>query len=271
MKAKRIQRDKAFLGAIIGAIAGIAGSAIAASSSKRSTKKQTEEQQRQQNKNDTLEMAQNLSASYGNQDYIDDFQNKVKFKTGGKMKTKKTNYNDRVTVAKKFKCGGRKKAAWGASDTSALISGVGGALSNVTGTLIGNNVDTTVKPGTIYKGIPKERIKEPDYIVNPDNLFSSNNTVRPQYEDRIQQAMRCGGRKRKKEGGVFERISTNIKKARERYGDRMAEGRRRNAEYQRQQNAKAAAKRKLINDTNAAVEASKRAYRKARPNSTIYK
>lgn len=189
MKTKRKNRDKAFLGAIIGAVTSIAGSAIAGASNKRSTQKQLEEQQRQQNKKDTLEMAQNLSASYGNQDYVDEFQNKVKFKSGGKMKTKNNNYTDRIAVAKRFKCGGRKKAEWGTSDTSTVINGVGGALSNIIGTAITNSANTTIKQGSIYKGIPKENIKEPDYITNPDNFINPNTAY-----------FRCGGRKRAKCG-----------------------------------------------------------------------
>lgn len=195
MKVKRKQPKKAFLGAIIGGIAGIAGSVIAGASSKRSSQKQIEEQQRQQNKKDTLEMAQNLSASYGNQDYVDEFQNKVKFKTGGKMKTKNVNYTDRVTLAKKFKCGGRKKAGWGASDTSNVINGVSGALSNTIGSAIVNSVDPTIKQGTIYKGIPKENIKTPDYIAISDNLINPNAVY-----------MRCGGRSKSKCGGRIQKV-----------------------------------------------------------------
>lgn len=195
MKAKRIKRDKAFLGAIIGAVAGIAGSAISGAMNKKRVEKQAEEQQRQQNKKDTLEMAQNLSASYANQDYVDDFQNKVKFKNGGKMKNNKNKYNDRINIAKKFKCGGRKKAQWGAEDTSAVISGVGDAFSTTVNSAITNSADTTIKQGSIYKGVPKQSIKTPDYIANSENLIDNNTLY-----------MRCGGKKKGKFG-----IKTNTR------------------------------------------------------------
>lgn len=190
MKKVDKKRDKAFLGAIIGGVLGMAGSAISGAINKNSTEKQLEEQQRQQNKRDTYEMAQNLSAGYGNQEYIDEFKKKVVFKNGGKMKAKDNNYKDRVSLAKKFKCGGRKKAQWGASDTNAVINSLGNVGSSIITSGIKSSTDTTLRQGNMFKAIPKEYIKQPDYITNPNNLID-NNTI----------YMRCGGRAKNKCGG----------------------------------------------------------------------
>jgi hypothetical protein len=352
---RKIVRNKAFLGAIVGGIASAIGSGISARKQRKAQEKAYKEAQAEQTKQEGFQQAASMSSTYANQDYVNQYRDKITLKNGGKVKT-----NDRIKVAKKFACGGRKKANFGDSikndfksiktefnrdnlgNTIAdITNGITGAISNGFSMSSGNkynpaaSVSTTTsiernkqiaqdandaktQRGTYKCGgrrkkamfgvgqavggvanmmssiftktpqqkqvktavgfsyqTPKTGITQNSYQTdengNPINAVNTNNAPQPQYQDRIQQAMRCGGRKRKKEGGIFERISTNVRKARERYGDRMAEGRRRNAEYQRQQNAKAAAKRKLVNDTNAAVEASKRAYRKARPNSVIYK
>lgn len=181
---KKSKRKKAFIGAVIGAVAAI-GSAVAGSViSKNNAEKQAEEQQRLQNKNDTYTMAQNLTAGYGNQDYVRDFKNRVKFKKGGIMNNK---YNDRIGRIKKFKCGGRKKAAWGANDTEAVISGLGSGISNIASSAITNSADTTVSRGNMFSNEPKTTIETPDYM-------TSTNMMRPTY-------LRCGGKRSKAKCG----------------------------------------------------------------------
>lgn len=183
MKTKRYNRDKAFLGALIGGGISILGTGISSIMNKVSSNKQLREQQRQQNKNDTLAMAQNLSAGYSDQDYIDDFKNKVTFKNGGVMKNNK--YGDRIKRNKIFKCGGRKKASIGINftneDISSIINSASGAASNVLGSTINSFDDTVVRQGNMYKSVPKTEIKSPDYIVVADR----NNSL-----------FRCGGRKK---------------------------------------------------------------------------
>lgn len=181
---KKSKRKKAFIGAIIGAVAGIGTSIASSVISKKNAEKQAEEQQKQQNRQDTYEMAQNLTAGYGDQEYVKDFKNRVQFKKGGIMNNK---YNDRIGRIKKFKCGGRKKAAWGANDTEAIISGLGSGISNVVSSAITNSADTTVSRGNIFSNEPKTTIETPDYM-------TSTNVMRPAY-------LRCGGRKKTKCGG----------------------------------------------------------------------
>jgi hypothetical protein len=186
MKRKKVKRDKAFLGAIIGAVAGLAGSAIGGSISNNKAKAQLRAQQRAQNKQDTLAMAQNLSASYGNQEYVDEFNKRVTFKNGGKMKKRKCSAGTKVSIAKRFACGGRKKAEWGASDTSALISGLSRGLGNIVSASLSGNTGI-VKQGDMFAGTPKEHLEKPDYITTPANNVSDNDYL-----------YRVGGCKRRK-------------------------------------------------------------------------
>ena len=88
MKRRQVKQNKAFLGAVISGITGLAGSLIAGSQSKKMAEKQAEQQQIAQNKNDTYQMAANLSNAYNNQEYVNQFNDKVTFKSGGKMKKK---------------------------------------------------------------------------------------------------------------------------------------------------------------------------------------
>lgn len=177
MIRKKVKRDKAFLGAIIGAVAGI-GSAIAGGiMSKHSAEKAQRQQQIAQNRKDTYSMAQNLSNSYGNQEYVDEFNKRITFKKGGKMNTK----YDRLIREKKFACGGRKKAcggrakaacgtrkkaAWGGSDTSDLISGLGSAGSSLASAAISNSINRSPIATSQFSGKPKEYLERPDYLVN---------------------------------------------------------------------------------------------------------
>lgn len=177
MIRKKVKRDKAFLGAIIGAVAGI-GSAIAGGiMSKHSAEKAQRQQQIAQNRKDTYSMAQNLSNSYGNQEYVDEFNKRITFKKGGKMNTK----YDRLVREKKFACGGRKKAcggrvkaacgtrkkaAWGGSDTSDLISGLGSAGSSLASAAISSSINRSPIATSQFSGKPKEYLERPDYIVN---------------------------------------------------------------------------------------------------------
>ena len=177
MIRKKVKRDKAFLGAIIGAVAGIGGAIGVGAMGKHSAEKAQRQQQIAQNRKDTYSMAQNLSNSYGNQEYVDEFNKRVTFKKGGKMNTK----YDRLVREKKFACGGRKKAcgsrvkaacgtrkkaAWGESDTSALINGLGSAGSNLASAAISNSINRSPIATSQFSGKPKEYLERPDYLVD---------------------------------------------------------------------------------------------------------
>ena len=67
------KRKKCWIGAVIGAATSLIGSAIQADGQRKAQRKQNIAQ----NKRYTYEMANNLTAAYGNQDYADEFQDKV--------------------------------------------------------------------------------------------------------------------------------------------------------------------------------------------------
>lgn len=91
------KRRKAFLGAIIGAVTGIAGSAISAASQRKAQEKQI----KKENYINRNQSANNLSAAYSNEEYVDNFLNKTTFKYGGN---------------KTMACGNRKIAKMGISE-----------------------------------------------------------------------------------------------------------------------------------------------------------
>lgn len=101
------QRQKAFIGAIIGAAASIAGGIIKGNKQK----KAQEKAQAAQDHKDALQNAQALTSAYANQDYVNQ-------------------YNDKLTL----KCGGRirRKANFGTELVQAL-PGLGSLASSVTG------------------------------------------------------------------------------------------------------------------------------------------
>lgn len=188
MKRKvKNERDKAFIGAIVGAVGSIASGVASAVKKKKALRKQ----QIAQNKQDTLQGAQSITEAYSNQDYVDDFQDRIEFKNGGSMKTK--NYKDRIKNEKKFRCGGRKKAKngikWTDNDTSDVISSVGSSI----GSAISNSVDTTVKQGNPIS-LGREDIRVPDYVKNS----VTNNQFATYRQGGVRKRACVGGKSRKK-------------------------------------------------------------------------
>lgn len=196
MKNNNSKRKKAWIGAVIGAAASLLGSVGGSILSSNAQQEQIDEQKESQNRKDTYTMANNLSAAYGNQGYVDEFQNKVTFKNGGRMKTKKVDNSDRLTVAKRFKCGGRKKLANGGSsfDYSSLINGISSGIGNVATAAINNSVDRSPINSVSYTGTAKESLEKPDYVT--DNTST--------YTDRLAMA-KMGCRRKKCIGGKSKR------------------------------------------------------------------
>lgn len=209
MIRKKVKRNKAFLGAIIGAVAGIGSSILGGVMNKNSSEKAQRQQQISQNRKDTYSMAQNLSNAYGNQEYVDEFNKRITFKKGGKMNTK----DDRLIREKKFACGGRKKACggrakaacgtrkkaeWGAEDTSALINGLGSAGSSLASAAISSSINRSPIATTQFSGKPKEYLERPDYLVNnaTDNGYYSIFACGGKRKTKA-----CGGRSKAKCGG----------------------------------------------------------------------
>lgn len=100
------KRKKKWLGAVISGVAGIASSLINGQQQANAQKRALLEQERLQTKQNALQNAANLTSKYADTSYADVMQDKISFKAGGKTK-------DRVAIAKRFACGGRKKKSLG--------------------------------------------------------------------------------------------------------------------------------------------------------------
>lgn len=103
MKHKTIKRNKAFLGAVIGTVGNIASSALSSYLNAKQQKEAQEAAIAEQYKANALQSAQNLSAAYADQSYVDDFNKRITFRAGGKLNLR--GY-DRIEV---MKMGGRKR------------------------------------------------------------------------------------------------------------------------------------------------------------------
>ena len=124
-------RKKAWAGAAIGALVGIGSAIFGASQSKKAQEKQYALQRAAQLRNTGLTSASNLTQVYSNADELDrEFRNRF------------------------YKFGGRRKAAWGIDDTTALINSIGSAGSNIATSMIGQatqkaNYVNAVNPMTV--------------------------------------------------------------------------------------------------------------------------
>lgn len=109
------KRRKAFLGAAIGAIVGIAGSAISANKQKKMQEQQYALQRQSEAINKGVTSAANLTQAFAN-----------------------ANEEDKTFRNRFFLYGGRRKAAWGAADTTELINSLGSIGSNIATSIVGN-------------------------------------------------------------------------------------------------------------------------------------
>ena len=107
-------RKKAWIGAAIGAAVGIGSAIFGASRQKKLQEQQYAMQRAAEARNTGLTSAANLTQAYANADEL-----------------------DREFKSRFMRMGGRKKCAWGAEDTTALINSFGNAGSNIATTLIG--------------------------------------------------------------------------------------------------------------------------------------
>lgn len=180
MKRKYInnKRDKAFIGAAIKAVGNIVGGIISKNKQKKAAEKEYREKQLEQTHNEGVQQAAALSAQYANQDYVEDYKNKISFKNGGKVNMNKK-YNDRISITKKCACGGRRKANFG-SDV------IGGVESVVNSIIQSPNNKKQIKTGDGFNYDVKKSIQPKDYDVN--NTYDG-------FEDRVMQA-KMGTRKR---------------------------------------------------------------------------
>ena len=118
-------RKKAWLGAAIGAAVGIGSSIFGASRQKKAQEQQYALQRNMEIRNTGLTSAANLTQAYANADELnEEFRNRF-LRYGGRRKAETGTQTD---------TGGWK---WSDSDTSALISGLSSAGSNIATAMIG--------------------------------------------------------------------------------------------------------------------------------------
>lgn len=166
MKRKQVKRNKAFLGALIGAaaslIGGIGSSLIGSSSQKKAQKKQEEEQYKSRNFTTAANLANSINSS---QEAVDDYYNRIGL----------------------YKYGGRRRAAWGASDTKAVISGVGNMINSIGSSAVQSGIGT----GTQIIQPAAEQFKNKVY--KPVSYDSPT-----LYDTLMNRRMRCGGRMKRR-------------------------------------------------------------------------
>lgn len=92
------QRQKAFIGAIIGAAASIAGGIIKGNKQKKAQEKAQAEAQAAQDHKDALQNAQALTSAYSNQDYVNQYNDKLILKCGGRIR-RKANFGTELVQA----------------------------------------------------------------------------------------------------------------------------------------------------------------------------
>ena len=155
-------RKKAWIGAAIGAAVGIGSAIFGASKQKKAQEQQMRLQRNMESRNTGLTSAANLTQVYANADELDkEFRSRF------------------------MRMGGRKKCAWGAEDTTALINSLGSAGSNIATNIIGQaqqraNYINAINPLTSDK---------------KDNEAVYDSAARSNFLDNYYRtnALRCGG------------------------------------------------------------------------------
>lgn len=103
----RIKRDKAFIGAIIKGVGALAKGIISA----RRAKKQAQQQREAANRQTIRQNNDAINNEMRDTEYVDEYDDRIEFKNGGKVAIKRNKGvadTDRITLAKRFACGGRK-------------------------------------------------------------------------------------------------------------------------------------------------------------------
>lgn len=207
MKRKIINengRDKAFIGAAIGAVGNLVGGIIGRRKQKKAAEKAYRQAQEEQTRNEGIQQAAAMSAQYANQDYVDQYRQKITLKNGGKVGMKGKD-KDRVAIAKRYKCGGRKKSNLG----SEIVSDI----KNIGQEFKGDNLGNTIVDSLNAVGNIINASGNPVRAAHTSNLSStattasyikSANDIAQQVEARKQQrttAARCGTKKKFACGG----------------------------------------------------------------------
>lgn len=150
-------RNKAWLGAAIGAAVGIGSAIFGASKQKKAQQKQYALQNNTQYRNTGLTSAANMTQTFANANELDEeFRNRF-LRYGGRRKAKD---------------GGGFK--WSASDTDALISGLGSAGSNLATSLVGQAQQQGIYPNAFKPLTSKAEDNEAVYDSAARSNFLNN-------------------------------------------------------------------------------------------------
>lgn len=147
-------RRKAWLGTAITTAISLGSSLLGASAKKRAQEEQYRLQAQAQARQTAYQSAQNLNQSYANAgDLNEEFQNRF------------------------LRYGGRRKAKWGTADTTALISALGNAGSNIGTAMIGQAVQQGFNP-TAFKPLSIKTDDEAVYdSASRKNIFNNQPIV----------------------------------------------------------------------------------------------
>ena len=209
MKRKVINengRQKAFIGAAIGAVGNLVGGIISKRKQKKAQEKAYRQAQEEQTRSEGVQQAQAMSAQYANQDYVDEYRSKITLKNGGKVSMKKKG-NDRIAMAKKFACGGRKKANLGSEIVSDfknigqefkgdnLGNTIVGAINGVASGISGNSGSRPNYTGSLQStAATTSYINSAQEVARNAEQRKQQRTTAAKYGTRKHYA--CGGRKK---------------------------------------------------------------------------
>lgn len=145
------KRRKAFLGAAISAIAGLATSAISASRQKKAQEQQYALQRQSEAINRSFTSSANLTQAFANADELDkEFRGRF------------------------LSYGGRRKAAWGKTDTTALINSLGNVGSNIATSIVGNAQQQIAYPTAMKPVVGNNKDNEAVYDSAARSEFLNN-------------------------------------------------------------------------------------------------
>ncbi len=196
-------RQKAFIGAAIGAVGNLVGGIISRNKQKKAAEKAYRNAQIEQTHNEGVQQAAAISSQYANQDYVEQYRNKITLKNGGKVGMKKKT-NDRIKVAKTFACGGRKKANLG----SEIINDFKNIGQEFKGANLGNTIVDAINATSTFVNPTNNSVGATGALSGTDAVTMSNiqrnRQIAQEAEQRKQQrttAAKCGTKKKYACGG----------------------------------------------------------------------
>lgn len=176
-----IDRKKAWLGAAIGAVGGIVGGIINKNKQKRALRRQ----QYEQNRNTAIQNANAIEEAYNNQDYINEYNDRLAFAYGGKRKKCTNGAEVKINEQTGDVVKDVNTSATSSNITSGLAEGIGSGINSISNALFANH-DVVTKP--VVSNFTTKTKNTP--IVNGNIDIYSDRLNSPTY-------LRCGGKRMK--------------------------------------------------------------------------